>query len=323
MNLKLSYKVLLSLVLVVSLMGCNLPAGSGAGASVSLIEPANGAQYQVGDLVTIRSHIHATDGAAEVTVLVNGQPVRIDKPELSLQNGTMLQPWLPSEPGTYTIQTRMTTASGASLESDSVTIQVGAADIDPASPTPTSTAEPPTATPSPTLGPPIATADQDANCRFGPGQLYPVTGQLLTGQSSPIVGRNADSSWWVVQAEYEGGTCWIADSVVTIRGDTSGVAVVEAPPLPPPPAPTLISPSGSKSCTSTVFLEWNAVDHPAGIAYYEWEVQGSGGTETDTTTETEAEYFVSCGASYQWRVRAIDNNGTVGPYSDYMDFEIQ
>ncbi len=323
MNLNFSYKLLLVLTLVVSLVGCNLPAGGAAGTSLSVIEPIDGAQYQVGDLVEIRSLVHAADGAAEVTVLINGQPVRIDRPELSLQNGSMLQPWLPSEPGTYTIQTRMTTASGASFESGTVTIQVGAADADPATPTPTVTPEAPTPTSTPTLGPPIATANQDANCRFGPGQLYPITGQLLTGQSSPIVGRNTDSTWWVVQAAYDGGTCWIAESVVTISGDTNGVPVVDAPPFPPPPAPTLISPSGSQSCTSTVFLTWNAADHPAGIARYEWEVNGSGGTDTGTTVETEVEYFVSCSASYQWRVRAVDNNGTVGPYSDYMDFEIQ
>jgi hypothetical protein len=290
---------------------------------LSITEPSDGARYQVGDLVKIRSQVHASDGAAELTVLVNGQALRIDRPDVPLQSGTMLQPWQPSEPGTYTIQIRMTTASGAALESGTVTIEVGAGEVELASPTPTAEAAIPTFTPTPVLGPPITTADQNAFCRLGPSQAYGATGELLAGESSPISGRNVDSTWWVIAAGYGGEACWISDSVVTVSGDVSGVPVVEAPPL-PPPTPTPLSPSGLQPCTSSVELTWSAVDHPNGIAFYEWQVDGPSGTQTGQITSTSVEYIVACGgADYQWRVRAVENGGAAGQYSEFMSFEVQ
>lgn len=88
--------------------------------------------------------------------------------------------------------------------------------------------------------------------------------------------------------------------------------------------PEPIAPSGSYSCRSTIFLEWNSVYSVNGISYYEWVVEGSGATETDTTTDIQAEFFIpGCGATYRWRVRAVDNLGTVGPFSPWIDFTIE
>ncbi|MBM3179592.1 MAG: hypothetical protein FJZ86_04485 [Chloroflexi bacterium] len=373
----MKYKpLLLAFLLTALLAGCTLPS-SAEGSSLILSEPVDGATYQVGDMVQARSQIVSSDGAAQVDLLVNGEIVRSDSPSPVVHQGNLLQPWKPEQAGTYTLQTQMTTTSGAKVQSQSVTIQVGGvteplappttvtvppiATTPPTStftPTPTFTATftstpappttvtvppiattPPTSTftPTPTFtatftstpAPPTVTAFQDANCRFGPGSAYNITGSLLNGESAPIVGRNAETTWWVIQTK-SGATCWIWDGTVSVSGDTSRVPVIAPPPTPtftpevtPLSAPAPIAPSGELTCRSSVFLEWSAVSHPNGIDHYEWQVTGPGGTQSGSANNTKVEFFVSCSSSYTWQVRAVDGDGNAGPYSDAMSFQIK
>jgi type II secretory pathway pseudopilin PulG len=107
--------------------------------------------------------------------------------------------------------------------------------------TPTDTATPtetPTATDTPILTP-FITTDVNSNVRAGPSTVYDILGNLLKGQTADILGRNSNSTWWVIGfAPAPGGKGWIADSIVTVSGDTSNVPIVAAPPTPTP------SPSG-------------------------------------------------------------------------------
>jgi len=339
----MKYKpLLLAFLLTALLAGCTLPS-SAEGSSLILSEPVDGATYQVGDMVQARSQIVSSDGAAQVDLLVNGEIVRSDSPSPVVHQGNLLQPWKPEQAGTYTLQTQMTTTSGAKVQSQSVTIQVGGVTEPLAPPTtvtvPPIATTPPTSTftPTPTFtatftstpAPPTVTAFQDANCRFGPGSAYNITGSLLNGESAPIVGRNAETTWWVIQTK-SGATCWIWDGTVSVSGDTSRVPVIAPPPTPtftpevtPLSAPAPIAPSGELTCRSSVFLEWSAVSHPNGIDHYEWQVTGPGGTQSGSANNTKVEFFVSCSSSYTWQVRAVDGDGNAGPYSDAMSFQIK
>lgn len=112
----------------------------------------------------------------------------------------------------------------------------------PALPTETPTLEStPTITPTITVTPiltPFITTDVNSNVRGGPGTVYDIQGVLLQGQTADIVGRNNSSTWWVIAFEAgPGGKGWIADSIVTVSGDTSNVPIVVAPPT-PTPSPT-------------------------------------------------------------------------------------
>lgn len=99
------------------------------------------------------------------------------------------------------------------------------------SPSPTLT---PTPTPTPTLGPPRVTANQNSNCRAGPGTVYEVVGFLLQGQTAPVEGKNAAGTWWWIVRQDGPGHCYIWDGLVTREGDFSGVPVVPDPPTPTP-----------------------------------------------------------------------------------------
>jgi hypothetical protein len=73
--------------------------------------------------------------------------------------------------------------------------------------------------------------------------------------------------------------------------------------------------------------EWTAVSDASGIARYEWWVEYfiyggystfAGGSVTSSSSSASAK----CGYSYRWHVRAVDNAGNVGAYSDYAYFSM-
>jgi uncharacterized protein YraI len=81
------------------------------------------------------------------------------------------------------------------------------------------------------------------NIRSGPGLNYAVIGTLNANITMPIVGRNADATWW--QIEITNGTIgWVSNAVVS-ASNTGGVPVVEAPPPPPSPTPVSAQPAAS------------------------------------------------------------------------------
>lgn len=151
---------------------------------------------------------------------------------------------------------------------------------DPVSPLPSPTDTP---TPQP-AGPPKVTIVQDMNVRTGPGTNYPIAGPGPAGETSNIVGRNADNSW--VQVEYPltgDKTGWVYADLVEISGDLSTVDVVQVapPPVvaapepeqpqeeaapPPPPEPSyMFTPTG-----------WHASENAA-IVQFKGRIRDEGG----------------------------------------------
>ncbi len=108
--------------------------------------------------------------------------------------------------------------------------------------TPTSTGTPmPTATPTdtPTPDDPMATGLQNSNCRKGPDTRYDVQGYLMEGETVPIVGRNNDSSWWVVELQDPLKECWVWGGGVSTSGNMADLVVIKPPPPPTfTPTPT-------------------------------------------------------------------------------------
>jgi uncharacterized protein YraI len=107
-------------------------------------------------------------------------------------------------------------------------------------PTPAVPAAQPSATRAPGGNLAAVTVDVSLNVRAGPGTDYPRVGSLAPGSTVPIVGRNADSSWWQITFEdVPNGKGWISARYGTAR-NTGNVPIVEAPPVPtaPPAAPT-------------------------------------------------------------------------------------
>ncbi len=217
---------------------------------------------------------------AEGEVLGVGVPVQIDVTALDDQNVTSIElyvnnallesrplsaasaqtavrelfTWTPNAPGDYLLQARSYDKQGLVGTSPAVTVQVGgeslpsptSAEPPPASPQPSATTVPATSTPPPPEA--QVTAKTDANVRNGPGLAYPVVGGLNNGESAPVVGRNADSSWW--QISFEGGTAWIADIVVNANSEAYNAPVASAPPPPPTNTPVPVTPTPTQPAAS-------------------------------------------------------------------------
>jgi hypothetical protein len=103
-----------------------------------------------------------------------------------------------------------------------------------------------------------ATFIQNANCRFGPGTAYESDDVLLEGQSVPIEGRNADSSWlWVLRGPNK--HCWVSVITVNVSGDLSAAPLIAVTLLPavtesfeaPPPLPDVTDSPEPTVCATT------------------------------------------------------------------------
>jgi hypothetical protein len=88
---------------------------------------------------------------------------------------------------------------------------------------------------------PTGTTTSNVNCRSGPGTDYPNLVFVSAGETLSIIGKNQNQTWFQVLVD-EDTTCWIGVDVLTVSGDTTSVAVVEAP---PPPETTAIDWSGT------------------------------------------------------------------------------
>jgi hypothetical protein len=95
----------------------------------------------------------------------------------------------------------------------------------------TNTSAPPPATQPPaTPGGPMFVTDVGANCRTGPATNYDKIASFAQGSYIPLVGRNADSTWWQVKSGNI--TCWISGTTGRTSGPLGNIPVVQAPPTP-------------------------------------------------------------------------------------------
>lgn len=161
-----------------------------------------------------------------------------------------------------------------------------------------------TPTPLPTLTPKsVVTINETLttaiNVRTGPGTDYPVISRLEPGQTTTVIGRNNDSSWW--QVSLESGEAdsrgWVYGELVTFVGNKEVIPLAEAPSLPPTPIP-----------------EAQAGDDG-----------NSGNDDTDTNesvTPEELAQDLQCGkdfcVTYQAMIPMAENGGCIGNHSIYI-----
>jgi hypothetical protein len=73
----------------------------------------------------------------------------------------------------------------------------------------------------------------DTPCRGGPGEDFPVQSYLLEGDSAPLVGRDIEDIWWIIENPInEEGRCWIIQTAARAIGLTSELPILSSPQLP-------------------------------------------------------------------------------------------
>lgn len=85
---------------------------------------------------------------------------------------------------------------------------------------------------------------EPANCRSGPGGVYDIRSSFAAGNRLPIIGRNPDASWFLI--EQEGLRCWIAAKTGEVEGDAASIPQAE---IPPTPTPVYIPPTATPEPT--------------------------------------------------------------------------
>ena len=311
------------LLLALITAACNAQQPAALEAAIQIIQPIEGAQFLVGDSIEVISTFGDPGGAEGVILQVDPGLTRQDDFTSPVAQGSVNQIWQPEAAGDYVMQVFLSTSDGQKIGSARVQVRVGEV-VETPSPTPAES------TPTPTTIPPTVIARQDANCRLGPGLSFQVVATIDGGHSASVTGRLANELWWQV-ADQDGVSCWVFAENVATLGDFSGVPVLASPPTPTPTptptstpvapsAPTALSPSGSVGCVSSVFLTWTAVSHTDGIDHYEWAVSGAA-SDSGSTSDTQVEFIVSCGNSYQWRVRAVAVGGAFGAWSSTLSFD--
>ncbi len=337
-------KQLIFILLLTSVLAACSGVGQIEGAFVWIDAPIHDLSVPLGEIINIDGHASSAMGISRVQIWIDDETLEtIDDPPGS---GTLVHfehLWKPAEPGDYEIAVVAYNGEDAASDPDTVTIHImgeGELVLATATVTPETSATPLEGeTPTPTSCVPFVIAQQDANCRTGPGSAYDVVGYLLTGEMALIDGRLIDSSWWRVGNPDAAGTCWVWSSPVEAYCNPESVPVLEAPPTPtpevdndPPPAPTLKSPSNGSEpdCASFIDVTWNAVSDPSGISGYKIEVERHPGDNNWQTvvgspfgaTGTTKNISIECGYTYRWRVRAIDGAGNQSAWSSWFTFNI-
>lgn len=125
-------------------------------------------------------------------------------------------------------------------------------------------------TPTPLM--PTITAQQNTNCRKGPGPAYERVGALMIGQTSIVYGRNSSSTWWYIEnPERKGTYCWVWGGSTTVSGAASSLPVFT-----PPPPPATATKSGTGSETKLFSISYAARKKCSGDWYAYFSVKNTG-----------------------------------------------
>ena len=115
----------------------------------------------------------------------------------------------------------------------------------------------------------MATGKMTANCRWGPGTAYLVSGVALhEDELATVDGRNNNLSgaWYWIQIEGTAYHCWVHSSTVTINGDPNTLPYIAAsvPTTDSVPPPANVQATRSED---NVTITWNAAPSAPELGY--------------------------------------------------------
>ena len=98
------------------------------------------------------------------------------------------------------------------------------------------------------------TASKNASCRAGSSTNYYIVDYLSEGQTKPIVGRNEDGSWMLLQLDAN-RQCWVSINVGDADGDISTLPIITSPPLNLPATDCSVY-SDIRTCENNYDCKW-------------------------------------------------------------------
>ncbi|MBN2556513.1 MAG: hypothetical protein JXA97_11285 [Anaerolineales bacterium] len=332
----------LILFLASSLSACNRPTtlsltGLATGPKAWIDAPLDGSELPLAPYEIV-FHVSDSDGMRAVQLVANGDVLHTSDRGGESGINTFRQRWNPPGPGEYELRARVQNRDGQwspdavaevvvvvpALESDAV--ETGSAAI---TPTPAAT---PTFTPTPTPGPssedeePTAELTRNAHCRYGPSGDYAIMTSALSGWIVPLEGQPEarHSGWWYVLLPEYGVRCWIGESSLDIRGETSSLPIILAPTLatptpttpPIPAAPSNVHKASLTCGPLSLTLAWNDnSNNETGFRVFRNNVliaivPANSTSYTDNT--------IGLGADYTFAVEAFNDYGSSARASQFI-----
>lgn len=324
------YLIGILLLALVLLAGCSCNAEQESPESeddqaptAQITAPADSAVLPAGQAVLVSVMAQDDQAIARIELYVDGSLIesRVSPEGSAFTTVSEAFNWSASIIGTHSLQARAYDGSGQMGASRIVGVEVVLPGTTPISPGSGATPEvgTPSSGDSPTPLPPTqpaatnvveqaqVTSNVDANVRSGPGTNYPVVGGLGEGETAPVTGRNADSSWW--QINFQGGVAWIADSVSTANQPAFGVPVAAAPPPPPPPTSVPVPPTA----TPAPQLPTNPPAPISGLSAGQVNLNAGQCTELNWDFPGMKAFYISLGYGYDKDVQPTTGTYTVCP----------
>jgi hypothetical protein len=162
------------------------------------------------------------------------------------------------------------------------------------------------------------------NCRFGPGTMYAVIGEVHENQTTSVAGKNLQGTWWYVHDPGNpGGFCWVAADVIEVSGNVDALPIVQPPfssvtNIDVTVDPNLIVVSCDAFPQVVYFTAEITVNGPA-LVTYRWEVStGVSSTENafvfdEAGTKTIQEFYRIASPNDYWiRLHALGPNDKSG-----------
>ncbi len=298
--------------------------------------PRDGLVLESGQTVEVYSHAYALAGLAEVVLSVNGEAYQRTSPAEEADDfSDFQQAWQPPGDGRYILQLVAYDREGNKSNPATIVVTVGMTAL------PEEAAEVPEeeGDEQAEICPPAAEVISPANCRSGPGDVYPVVSTFTAGTELDVQGQGEGGFWYVVNQPGSSQGCWIWEELVELSSAGCSLTVIDAPPTPqppedltPPPAPQLAVPANGLSldCRSSQNLAWVPVEDDSGIAGYylkvekelspgSWQSAGGWGP----IQGKQQSIPVDCGVKYRWTVRAEDGAGNFGSWSGFATFIVE
>ena len=330
-------KKMLSVALAVVMLIVTACSAASAPPSAVITSPVSSAQFMIGQPIVIQGKV--TGGALKsVDVYIDNVKNSSVSAGSATSEFTISASWIAVKDGVHIIQLKGLNDKGEIvITSDTVVVMVDA-------PAPTAGPTQPPAAPAPTQAAPGAAATatvaaqptaaaqgpqasvkegEYVNVRKGPDYTYDILGQLPKGQTAPVLGKNANATWWQIRwAAAADGVGWVIGQLTQVSGDTAAISVAAAPPAPtaapvaqaptsPPapaatraPAPTAVSqlPDYAQRPYSQKMLftpRDNIGDIPLGVNaeprvfVVTWEVYGATKLEMDITAPQAPELYTA------------------------------
>lgn len=130
----------------------------------------------------------------------------------------------------------------------------------------------------PTSTIPMITATINTNCRAGARIYFQAVSYLLVGTWVEVRGRSADGYWWYIQNPSNLSTsCWVWTQTTVVYGNTSGIPIVQSPPIPtlyPTPIPP--SPIPIPTQVTSFIATFDNVHNCGGVPHASFKLQNNG-----------------------------------------------